>query len=102
MVNFNWEYLLSIPQLCASTFLIALSDLGITLSFAYDFACLIRDAVDEGATAVESVQAGGAEGATSWLVVVDHSERVPADVLPSHSANSPYAFAPNPYERSST
>ena len=84
MVNFNWEYLLSIPQLCESSFRIALSDLGVIRSFAYDFACRIRDAVDEGAIGVESVQAGGAGGATSWLVVVDHNERVPAaDVLPT-------------------
>ena len=100
MVNFNWELLLSIPQLCASTFHIARSGLGIRLSFAYGFACLVRDAIDEVAEAVDSVQAGGAGRAISWFVVVDHNERVPAaDVLPGRRANCPYAFAQKPYER---
>ena len=53
MVNFNWEFLLSIPQFCASTFH---SGSGIRLPFAYGLACLVWDAVDEGAYAVECVQ----------------------------------------------
>ena len=100
MVDFNWELLLSIPQLCASTFHIAHSGLGIRFSFAYGLAYLVRDAVDEGAYAVECVQAGGVGQAISWFIVVDHNERAPAaDVLPRWRVKCSYAFSPNPYKR---
>ena len=100
MVNFNWEFLLSILQFCASSFRIARSDLGIRLLFACGIARVLRDAGDEGAFCAKWVQAGGAVLAISWLVVVENRESLPdADVMPGGRVNCSYAFAPNPYER---
>ena len=45
----------------------------------------------KGPLLMNAVQAAGAGRTTSWFVVVDHREGVPAADV--------YAFAPNPYER---
>ena len=96
MVNFNSVVKLSICNFITCFLRTANSNLGINLSFAFAF---VRDAGDEAfASAVESIQAGGAGRTISWFIVILWYEIVTAsgidaDVLPGRDAN---AFPPSP------